>query len=386
MRAADWEFLPTPLQETLLRAALLQGERALKAWQAWEARRDHERLDAGSQMVLPLLYHNLRAHGVEDDRTGLSKAASQRTWAQNQFLFRAMEELLKAFREAGIPTLILKGAPLALLYYRDYKLRPMADFDLLVPWEQGLEAVGLLMQWGWKPEGDRSLSAFSEAYRSTLHSHTFTDPRGRDVDLHWHALRGWHQPRDADRDFWENAVPVAVRDVSTLTLSPTDHLLHVCAHGARWNEVPPCRWVADAMIVLDRSLEEIDWGRLVMLSEKRDLALSMRITLGYLKDALDAPVPAEVLQQLDSVSISKLERREFAFRCQSPDRVRPYQEFYLLYLRYSKQRGRVGSVRKLIGFPAYLRDVWEIDHVWQLPLAMVFKGLGRSWKMLVRND
>ena len=57
---------PTWEQESLLKAALLQGEEAIKAWHKWKSRVDVDQLDPGSLRLLPLLYRNLRTHGVED--------------------------------------------------------------------------------------------------------------------------------------------------------------------------------------------------------------------------------------------------------------------------------------------------------------------------------
>ena len=61
---------PTPEQELLLRAALLQGEASLKAWQEWKSTLDFDHIDPGSQRLVPLLYHNLQRQGVQDPLMG----------------------------------------------------------------------------------------------------------------------------------------------------------------------------------------------------------------------------------------------------------------------------------------------------------------------------
>src|SRR5262249_51949836 len=60
------DIWPNATQQLLLQAALLSGEAASAAWRAWRSSVDPQRLDVGSHRLLPLLYHNLRALGVDD--------------------------------------------------------------------------------------------------------------------------------------------------------------------------------------------------------------------------------------------------------------------------------------------------------------------------------
>lgn len=46
--------------------------------------------------------------------------------------------------------MVLKGGSSAIRYYRDLGLRPMNDFDFLVPTGQAREAFDLLCRQGWK--------------------------------------------------------------------------------------------------------------------------------------------------------------------------------------------------------------------------------------------
>ena len=59
---------PTPAQELLLRSALLTGPGALEAWQRWKSQHDlvESELDHGSFRLLPLVYRNLSAQGIEE--------------------------------------------------------------------------------------------------------------------------------------------------------------------------------------------------------------------------------------------------------------------------------------------------------------------------------
>jgi len=55
---------PSPVEQLLLRAALLDGEEAITAWQAWITAVDLSNVNPGSYRLLPLLYDNLNRLGV----------------------------------------------------------------------------------------------------------------------------------------------------------------------------------------------------------------------------------------------------------------------------------------------------------------------------------
>jgi len=372
---------PTREQELLLRAALLQGKEAIDAWYEWKSSVDVDRLDPGSLRLLPLLYWNLRTHGVKDPLMNRFKGICRLTWYENQMLFYNMATLLRSFHNAGIQTMVLKGAALTLLHYRDYGLRAMSDFDVLVHTEQALAAINLLRKLGWTPKS-RSPEAFTETYISVTKAHHFEDAAGRTLDLHWHVLPECCYP-NADDDFWHGAVLTKIHDVPTHALNPTDQLLHVCVHGARWNPVPPFRWVADAMMILNTSQSEIDWNRLITQVEKYGLILPLRDTLNYLRDMLDILVPLPILQSLQDIPVSRIERIEYEARTRPPELVGPLRGLWFHYLRYSRLVSGASLQHKLVGFPTVLQHIWGADHLWQVPFYAILKGMRRIWKMTV---
>ena len=309
-RADCW---PTWQQELLLRAALLKGKDSIEAWERWKSSVDIEHLDIGSHRLLPHLYRNLQDQGVKDPQMSKFKDVYRQTWRHNELLFHHVSSLLLAFRDGGIETIVLKGAAVALLHYKDCGLRPMNDFDVMVRVKQTRAAIDLMKKLGWNPI-PRSPEALTESYLSIVNSHGFTHNSGRECDLHWHLFPEGCQA-DADNDFWDQSVPFHVHGVSTRSLAPTDQLLHVCVHGAEWNPIPPLRWVADAMMIMKTSL--IDWDRLIAQAQKRLLILPLRDTVDYLHHQLSAPVPPEILQSLYKMQASRLERAEYKYKTEN---------------------------------------------------------------------
>ena len=148
---------PTPTQVLLLRASLMQGEDAIDSWHKWKSLTNLNDVDKGSKRLFPLAYMNLVSQGVRDPLFGEFKEIWHGTWYGNKIMFHQLAELLRLFHGAGIETLILKGAALALLYYEDCGVRPMEDVDVLIPTKKAASAVKLLKRLGWIAESKPSV-------------------------------------------------------------------------------------------------------------------------------------------------------------------------------------------------------------------------------------
>lgn len=358
--------LPSPQQELLLQAAILKGTDAIEAWKEWKASVDVEQIDSASHRMLPLLYRNLQTLGIKDPSMGKYKGVYRQTWYKNQILFHAIASLLRSFEDANIQTMILKGAALSVLYYKDYGLRPMNDFDVLIRAEKVLPAIGLLETLGWSPMDFMP----TEEYISVSYSHGFRNSAGQEFDLHWHLLS---QSRgiNADDDFWNGAVTCNINDVATRVLNPTDQLLHICIHGARWNFIPPFRWVADAMTILNTSQTGIDWKQLIKQCERRRLVLPLSEALNYLKEIFDAPIAPEILKSLQDMPVPNIERIEYEIAVNPPTQWTAVLD---LWCQHSRLAGNVGLTRKIAGFPKFLQNIWGIPP-WKLPFHGLLKTI-----------
>jgi hypothetical protein len=367
-------FWPAARQEALLRAALLRGPAALAAWEAWSAQVDLDTVDGGSFRLLPLLYVNLQAQGVTHPLMQRLKGIYRYHWTKNQVLFHHAAAVLDRLHGAGFPTLVLKGGALATLYYPNPGLRPMTDFDVLVPLSQAAAAAALLAEAGWQPLLQRPLHAFTPAYFSIRPGHGFRNATGQECDLHWHVLFQACRP-EADETFWQAAVPLAFQGRATLALSPADQLLHLCAHSTLWNPLASVRWVADALLLLRAT--EVNWPRLVSQAQAFGLTWPMLDTLTYLRSLLDAPVPAAVTAQLQAAPVSRLERRAYESWANPPNwrYVLPQLEtHYRLYSAAGRVRSPLGH---LAGSLRFMQHLWGADHRWQLPGLALLKV--REW-------
>ncbi len=365
---------PTRQQELLLQAALLDGPKAAEAWEAWNAEANVVRLDHDAQRWLPHLYHALRSRDISYPEMARLKGVYRRIWYENHLLFHALTDVLSAFDGAGIRTVLLKGAALVLQYYRDYGLRSMEDFDVFVRPDQAPSAAAVLGRLGYTPVWDTRPDAEIFASR---HGWDFRNGAGRQVDLHWHVFHD-HIGPSPDLEFWNAAVPRLIGGVPTATLNAADQLLHVIVHGTTWNPQVSPRWVMDAMAILRSVPNELDWDRLLRHAGRYGYTLLLRATLRYLGEALEAPVPARVLRQLEAAPVSRAERIIYTARSCPPERWGPWLAFCMAYFEGSSTASsNVGALRRIAALPRYFQSRWGARSVWLVPVGAAFRGARR---------
>lgn len=347
---------PSPAQLLVLHAALDEGPGALRAWRRWREEVEFDDVDHGSTRLLPLVYRNLPTGSFDPEVAGRLKGLYRRSWSHNQMIFRRAAEALGTLREAGIETLVIKGASLALLSYGDVGVRPMDDIDVLVPLERAAEAIAALSGAGWSPDHEDPL-----AWTQVHHSLGFAGPGQGNVDLHWFSL--W-QPAD-DARLWRAAVPLELAGARTLAPRAEDQLLLACVHGTPWSPLPPFRWIADAVTVIRSAGEELDWELLVAEARRRRLTVAVGAALAYLREELGAAVPGSALAELDAVPASRHERAAFRAACR-PDS--PLRTLRMAWDRYRRLRDLDTGAPPPGGFVDFARRFWGLESVWQLPL------------------
>jgi hypothetical protein len=111
MRRAGFtgDIWPDEVQELLLRAALLPGDRGAAAWAAVRPRIDVDHLPGELHRLIPLLSKALSNAGVDDPELPRLKGVYQFSWYRNQLLFAEGARLVDALEAAGLPTMLLRG-------------------------------------------------------------------------------------------------------------------------------------------------------------------------------------------------------------------------------------------------------------------------------------
>lgn len=298
---------PTDRQRLLIAACLLTDEPAARrAWDAWHADGSLIGSDAASNHLLPLMLARLETWGAFEAERRQIVGLVRYYWLFQQLLKRGLDSALGALDAAGIDVLLLKGAAIATSTYRDGH-RPMNDLDLLVRRDQADAAIAALTAAGWTPR-------FPDPGRfiPVVHACCFGHPSGIELDLH---VSPFHERPLAVREFLAIATAgerVVVGSRPALVPCPADQFLFICAHGMRYADVAPFRWLVDACLLLRRHADHFDWDRLRSRTALHRLVLPVAATIRYLADELQTPVPPDVLRWVASSTTSVLERIEFA--------------------------------------------------------------------------
>jgi putative nucleotidyltransferase-like protein len=344
-------FLPTARQELLLKAALLSGEAALIAWRQVAGTLDLERLDGASRSLLPLVYGNLVRHDLRGQALDGLKEQYLLTWKENQGIWRAAAALLQAFEETGIDAIVLKGLALIACFYRDIGLRPMADVDVLVSASDVDLACDVARRLGWQPR-----YLLTPAFRRVKHAGPLDHPDGVACDVHWKVFEEAGAGA-ADDELRAAAGPIIFQGRRLRVFSPTDQLLHVCGHAARWEPVPAIRWVADAVLIVREAA--IDWQRLVSQAARRRFILRIRQMLAYLREVFGVAIPQSVDADLRRRPVSMVERIEYRVRSREHRLLGELPTYVFNCLREEP--------RPLLAFPGYLRDAWGLESMAAVP-------------------
>lgn len=399
-RPPAWQ--PSPLQTSLLHACLdSDPATASRHFEDWQRQLDLDHIDFGSYRLLPLLWKRIEALGFDSRDRDRIKGVYRRTWYSNQLVLARASVLVQTLTARQIPTMLIKGAALALAHYGDLGQRPMDDVDLVVPFTAAHPAVDALLQAGWVPEptpltgtrvaaagahaswtaGPRRRELFDDAYFHARHAHGFRGPGGTGADLHWFFSQGSFDPR-LDEEVWQRAIPLpaqvgAARWGHTLVPSPADHLLLLLVHGSRWNPIPPVRWVADSVILIRTAGETLDWTQFEQSARARGQTATVTPLLTYLDREFPCGIPGEVPRRLAAVPISAAQRRHATLSMNPPGMSAGLAELTLLYQRYRSLR-RAGGRTPAGGFPGYLRHILGAPSLWALT-RYVGQELGRRW-------
>lgn len=354
---------PDPAQTLLLEACLGPRERAAEAFARWRRTIDLKSIDAGSQRLLPLLVPRANLFDSGDAAWPVIRGVYRRAFVHAHLLGRRGGAIVDTLSASGIPAMVLKGAALIAYYRNQPALRPMNDFDVLVPREHARKAIAVLEAMGWRT-GWPCASRLPEVY----HGAAFRPADGLelDLDLHWSVL-----PADDgahDRALWTDAVRCVLPGTSTLAPCAEDLLVIVCAHATGWMPIPALRWVADALRILEARGGGIDWNRVTAAARAWRVTLQLADTLTYLATNWRVAVPAPTLERLRSTVVDEVDRR--AYRGLAS---RPRLGAYLMrpWRRYRLRSRSVPAWRALPGFVRYLEVTLGRSHWSALPVEIL---------------
>jgi hypothetical protein len=266
--------------------------------------------------VVPLLHRRMKARYGELEVPGPVQVQLRDTYRatgiRNTRLFAQLNGVLRAFREAGIDVVALKGAHLAELVYEEVALRPMGDVDLLVRASDLRRATELLRSLGYASgEGERQ---HQDPIDENLHLKPMRKPGGLLIELHY-AIAIPERMKDPDVEgIWSRVEPARIGGAEAFVLSPEDLLLHLCIHASLHHgfEVSLLH-LCDIPVVVDHFQARLDWAvfweRARTWGAERSALVTFALTerlLGWRRpDAAAAPGGTLPAAPFDAVAVAE---------------------------------------------------------------------------------
>jgi len=201
------------------------------------------------------------------DRAGVeapAAVAAQLSQGQSNAAFTSLAlaresiRLQRAFDEAGLPALIVKGAPMAMLAYGDLGRKESWDIDLLTDEASVFAARRLLegLGYGMSAPGGLDSAQFARFVPHAKEAAFLHPETGITMELHWRLVDNELLLAGIGLESGTKAVSLGAGTVRTLAHAPL--LAYLCVHGAahNWGRL---KWLADVGAFLgNRSAREVE--------------------------------------------------------------------------------------------------------------------------------
>ncbi len=288
--------LTTSQDETVLgiRREILQGGHL-----NW----DYLLKEANYHRLISLLYYNLKGFFgfVPDEiKSELEKKYYAVTFS-NQKLSLELRRLLDVFNNAGIDSIVLKGALLDEVVYPQKGLRPFGDLDVFIRKKDLLRVKNILSQEGYTiPPGILP----EKFYREFHFELPFVNEKkgGIYVEIHWDLLPRWRPHSERIFETW-NSRRVFNERTDFYSLGPEELIIYFCAHldlhayMNRYHFSSPdvnyyvfsrssgnkLIWFSDLSQTINFFKEAVDWTNLIEKAQKWGVITALYTNLSVLE-------------------------------------------------------------------------------------------------------
>ena len=251
-------------------------------------------------------FHRVSAFAWERrEALGLTKVCSNAlrsemlaTLHRNLHFAAELKITLKALSDAGVETILLKGACLMDALYHDPSKRPISDLDLLIRPSDADTALEALRGVGYDADpktarfgliADREIALEKKGLHTVI-TELHTD-LNRSTRHHWF-------PMDA---LWIRAVPHVVDGQATRALCLEDNLVYLCAHAVP-HAFSQIIWLKDIASLLETGP---DWDVLTGRARESHAVKAVYAGLVLSRDLLGAAVPESVLSSLNVIGLDE---------------------------------------------------------------------------------
>ena len=301
------------------------------------------------------------------------------------YLAAELLEILKRFRDAGIPALALKGPVLAMLAYGSPSDRDFCDIDILVR-PDNLERAGLLLHDSGYRTDTKTCPSQGCPASGCNHDVFIHDERGIVIELHWRLTLDCDRIPLEGTDVWSRAQVVSVLNQPVATLSTEDTLVFLCVHGSKhcWSRL---KWRAD-IAQLVNSAKEIDWKALILRSKRIGCRRMLVVSIGVAARLFGSALPPAIaaLVRVDPVAQSLIQqivsdltlRAKFSDPKETTRHLRMRERFGDQFLLFMRLLRRICRLTSEDGLPQNHTAVQFLAAVCARPIRL-YRKYGFGW-------
>jgi hypothetical protein len=260
-----------PIQHLLVKSCLAtkkeERESAVRDWEKQVAIND---LDFSSSRLIPFFLHGNQQLGISTIHDKRLKIIYKHWWLRTQHISHELEEVHAAFVNAGIETMVIKGASIKA-YYELEELRPMADFDLLIHHKDLPKALEIVKYLDYLP--DKELVMLWERDTSLLfdfnHSIHCTHKKNKtEFDLHWQI--GAYCSAQFTEALWDQ-----MEDYGVIPFAKKPRLAYevfmLITHAVASDNNDNLNWIIDTVLISQKAPHSFwEEARALAIAEKKE--------------------------------------------------------------------------------------------------------------------
>lgn len=302
-------IIPTEVQHYVLMAAVSNFEVAKHNWELLKdylkidsnnlikngsttLAQIYDRLDHGSNRLLPMVYKNLQ--NLDDPLLQSIKSFYRYTWAKNHHFYQEFKNIAKKCSEFKIDVTMLKGLSTAFYYAEDPAIRVMEDIDIFID-PKKINLFDKIC----KSEFNSKLSSYRFQKFFNVRHAALCIINNNEVDIHWslsYENPAWNVGSEVDPFMKINNEPNA------FVLSPDYAFFHAIIHGIKPNFIPTIRWITDCYLIQKK--HQVDWDKIISLAIKLNYVESIRVAVEVLP-IYGIVIPKYVPQYIQSLKIDQ---------------------------------------------------------------------------------
>ncbi|MEK0315280.1 nucleotidyltransferase domain-containing protein [Cohnella sp. 56] len=257
-----------------------------------------------------------------------------------------LDRINRIFEENHVRALSLKGPGLAYLLHGDISQRTSKDLDILVPIVDFERAEALLLQAGYKVDGDgpRILNEWKYKRRNDAYYHP---EKGIQIELHWRLYANLGKEPTFE-ELWTRKKTVTFSNMQVHILNQEDLFFYLVIHGAKhaWFRL---RWLEDIARLINLGF---DWERTLRMFETYHCSQLAGQALIMTSDLFGTPLTAS-MRRLTLTPKSKALARETLPFINAEISVEGSRQFNRYWYHMLSHRHKWAYLKRLL-YPSFM--------------------------------